>query len=184
MRPVRTAARTLLSGILVISGARAVADPDALTPRVKPLMDRIAPLIERVDPRLPTDTRAMVRVNGAVQVTGGLLLATGHLTRLAAATLAGSMVPATVADRPFWMHNDPMQRVDHRTQFLKNLAIIGGLLLAAADTQGRPGLGWRTTRAVRHGQRSVQRAMRTVRRDARLAATSVSAAGRLPTRIP
>lgn len=180
MRPVRTAARTLLSGIFVISGTRAVTDPDPLVPRAKLLTDRIAPLLERADSRVPTDARTMVRLNGAVQLAGGLLLATGHLTRPAAAALAGTMIPTTIAGHPFWTLDDHAQRADQQTHFVKNLAILGGLLLAAADTEGRPGLRWRSTRAVGRGRRSMQRVMRTARRDARIAVKSAATARRLP----
>jgi hypothetical protein len=33
--------------------------------------------------------------------------------------------------------------------FLKNLGLLGGLLLAAADTEGRPSIGWRAERLLR-----------------------------------
>jgi uncharacterized membrane protein YphA (DoxX/SURF4 family) len=180
MRPVRTAARTLLSGVFVISGARAVANPDPLVPRAKRMTERLTPLLEQADGRLPTDPRALVRINGAVQCVGGLLLATGHLTRPAAAALAGSLIPTTLAGHPFWNLDDPAQRANQQHHFMKNLGILGGLLLAAADTEGRPGLRWRTTRAVGRGRRSMRRAVRTARRDARIAVKSATTARRLP----
>jgi putative oxidoreductase len=180
MKPVRTAARTLLSGIFVISGARAITNPEPFLARAKVVTDRVAPLIEKADSRLPNDPRAMVRLNGAVQLAGGLLLATGHVTRPAAAALAGTMIPTTLAGHPFWTFDDPAARASQQTHFLKNLGILGGLLLAAADTQGKPGLRWRTTRAVGQGRRSMRRAVRTARRDARIAVRSATTARRLP----
>jgi hypothetical protein len=42
-----------------------------------------------------------------------------------------------------------------RTHFLKNLAILGGLIIAATDTEGAPSLGWRARRAAK---RAAQRA--------------------------
>ncbi|GFJ90620.1 hypothetical protein Prum_042620 [Phytohabitans rumicis] len=138
MRPVRTAARALLSGIFVASGARALADPEQLVPRAKVVTDRVAPLLERVDPRIPTEARTLVQLNGAMQVAGGLLLATGHFTRAAAAVLAGTMVPTTLAGHPFWTYEDPAERRVHQVQFLKNLGLVGGLLFAAVDTRGVP----------------------------------------------
>ncbi|HEU5107382.1 MAG TPA: DoxX family protein, partial [Micromonosporaceae bacterium] len=53
--------------------------------------------------------------------------------------------------------------------FMKNMGLLGGLLLAAADTEGRPGLRWRAAHAADHTQRSVRRAARTARRTARTA---------------
>jgi hypothetical protein len=37
-----------------------------------------------------------------------------------------------------------------RVQFFKNLSMLGGLLLAAADTEGRPSMSWRAHRAAEH----------------------------------
>lgn len=182
MRPVRTIARALLSGIFIVSGARAVADPGPYVERARPVTDRLAPTIRRAAPRLPADTENLVRLHGATQLAGGLLLATGHVTRPAAAVLAASLVPTTVAGHPFWSASDPAQRQLHQVHFLKNLGLLGGLLLAAADTGGRPGLRWRTGHAVRTGRRSVRRAVRSARRDARIAVRSAATARRLPGR--
>jgi len=180
MRPVRAGARALLGAIFVVSGARSFADPDPLVSRAKPLTDRVTPLLRKAAPGLPTDTRTLVRVNGAAQLAGGLLLATGHLTRPAAALLAGSMVPTTVAGHPFWSFDDPAARTNHQIHFLKNLGLLGGLLLAAADTQGKPGLRWRTSRAVGERARSARRMARTARREMRIAMRSAATARRLP----
>jgi putative oxidoreductase len=165
MRPVRTAARGMLSAIFIVSGVRAVADPEKLVPAAKRVTDRVGPLLEKTDPRLPTDPRTLVRINGAVHLVGGLLLATGHFTRPAAAALAGSLVPTTFGGHPFWTFEDPAVRVNHQTHFLKNLGLLGGLLLAAADSEGRPSLRWRTNRLAKNTRRSMRR---TARRGYRL----------------
>jgi uncharacterized membrane protein YphA (DoxX/SURF4 family) len=170
----------MLSGIFVISGVRSVRDPDRLVPRAKRVTDRVAPLLANADPRLPTDPRALVRAHGAVQVAAGLMLATGRLTRPAAAVLAGTLVPSTLAGHPFWTEQDAARRATDQTQFFKNVGLLGGLLLAVVDTRGRPGLGWRASHAVGSGARSVRRAVRTARRDAKIAVRSATAARRLP----
>lgn len=179
MKPVRTAARVMLSAIFVSSGVKILMDPAAKAETAGRVTDRVGPLIERVDPRLPSDTVSLTRIKAGVDVVAGLLLATGHLTRPAAAALAVNLVPTTLAGHPFWAMPKE-ERVMHQTHFLKNLAMFGGLLLAAADTQGRPGLKYRTAHAVDRSQRSVRRAVRTARRDARIAAMSAAAGRRLP----
>jgi putative oxidoreductase len=155
----------MLGAIFVASGARALVHAEQLAARAKLVTDRVAPLLEKTDPRLPTEPRTLVQLNGAVQVVGGLLLATGHATRPAAAVLAGSLVPTTVAGHPFWLEDDPAQRRNQQLHFLKNLGLIGGLLLAAADTQGRPSLRWRAS----HGLRAAKREARVARRAAQVA---------------
>jgi putative oxidoreductase len=169
----------MLGAIFVVSGARIVLDPDSKVTAAKRVTDRVGPLIERADPRLPSDARSLVRIKAASDVVAGLLLASGRLTRPAAAVLAAGLVPTTVAGHPFWAYPQP-ERTQHETHFLKNLGLLGGLLLAAADTQGKPGLGYRTSHAVTRSRRSMRRAVRTARREAKIAAVSAAAARKIP----
>ena len=187
----------MLASVFVISGVRTLLDPDARVDAARRVTDRVGPLLEKTDPRLPSDARALVQTKAASDVIAGLALATGHLTRPAAAVLAAGLVPTTVAGHPFWAHDKP-ERAQHQTQFLKNLGLLGGLLLAAADTEGRPGLRYRTSSAVDRSQRSVRhavdrsqgsvqravrdakRAVRVAKRDAKIAALSAATARKLP----
>jgi uncharacterized membrane protein YphA (DoxX/SURF4 family) len=91
----------------------------------------------------PPSAETLVRVNGAVQIGAGLLLATGRFRRLASLALIGSIIPTTVAGHRFWEETDPATRAQQRVHFLKNLGLLGGLILAAVDTEGAPSLGWR-----------------------------------------
>ncbi|MFB9360831.1 DoxX family membrane protein [Actinoplanes nipponensis] len=179
MKPVRTAARAMLGAIFVVSGARIVLDPDSKVTAAKRVTDKVGPLIERVDPRLPSDARNLVRAKAAADVVAGLLLARGRFTRPAAAVLAAGLVPTTLAGHPFWTYPQP-ERTQHETHFLKNLGLLGGLLLAAVDTQGKPGISYRTSHAVDRSQRSVRRAVRTAKREAKIATVSAAAARKIP----
>ncbi len=163
----------MLASIFVVSGVRVLLRPDEKAETAQPLTERVTPLLERTDPRIPTDPRTLVRIKAASDVVAGLALATGHVTRPAAAVLAAGLVPATLTD---WGKPEG----DRVGRLLKNLGLLGGLLLAAADTEGRPSLRYRTTHAVDRSQRSVRRAARTAKREARIAALSAAAARRLP----
>jgi putative oxidoreductase len=143
MTPVRSVARVLLGGVFVASGAQAMLKPTRYADRAQPLAHQLAPLITKVDQRLPTNSETLVRLNGAAQLGGGLLLASGTAPRPAAALLAGTLVPATFVNQAFWNAQTSTQRDRELVGFAKNLAILGGLLLAAADTAGSPSLGWR-----------------------------------------
>lgn len=158
----------MLASIFVLDGIRTLVDPEKRAVAARPLADRMRPLLERADPRLPTDPVTLVRVKAVADVTAGLALAAGRFTRPAAAVLAAGLVPHTLSDR------------GDRDQVLRDLGLLGGLLLAAADTEGRPGLRYRTSRAVRQSRRSARRTLRTARREARIAAVSASTARRLP----
>jgi putative oxidoreductase len=150
----------MLAVIFVIQGWAAFRDPAKLADRARPVTDRLEPTIKALHPSLPTEAATLVRINGAAQVTGGVLLATGRATTPAALLLAGSLVPTTVAGHAFWTIEDPQQRYAQRIQFMKNLGLMGGLLLAALDHEGRPDLRWRTGHALKKAKRTVKRGLR------------------------
>jgi putative oxidoreductase len=168
MKPVRTVARALLGAAFIRSGLEAYSNPDRLVDGAKPVTDRLAPAFEAVG--MPADARTIVRLNGAVQLAAGVLLATNTAVRPAAVALAGTLVPTTVAELDITSTEDPVRRSVQRNQFLKNLGLFGGLLLAAVDTEGRPGLAWRAGHLADHAQDSVKRAARMGRRETKRAA--------------
>jgi len=98
MTPIRTAARTLLGALFVGSGWMALRHPDRLVPKAKPVTDRLSPALQAAS--LPTEAETLVKVNGAVQLAGGLLLATGHLTRRRQADNKATTTPPRWAGGP------------------------------------------------------------------------------------
>jgi putative oxidoreductase len=112
---------------------------------------------------VPDTTEEAVRINGAVQFAAGSLLAMGLLPRLSSLAIAATLVPTTVAGHRFWEAEDEQERAQQRIHFLKNLAIFGGLLIAAADTGGRPSLAWRGRHAAHSARRNAALAARTAR---------------------
>jgi uncharacterized membrane protein YphA (DoxX/SURF4 family) len=132
----------------------ALRNTDRLAQRAEPVADRILPTVERaISVPFDLDTKQLVRINGAVQVVGGAMLATGRLPRLAALALATSLVPTTIAGHRFWEESDPLQRSNQRIHFLKNLSMIGGMLLASMDTEGSPSLAWRARRQANQARK-------------------------------
>ena len=117
---LRRVSRLLLSGVFVVAGAEAFQNPG---PRVAKAADLGLP-----HPELAT------KANAATMVLAGAALGLGVRTRLAATTLASSLVPTTVAGHPYWHEDDPKARSMQRTQFLKNLGLLGGLLAVLADS--------------------------------------------------
>jgi uncharacterized membrane protein YphA (DoxX/SURF4 family) len=138
----RRIARPLLASIFIAGGLEAVQNPAG---KVKKAETVTKPLSEIVG-AMPSDPETLVRINGAVQISAGLLLATGKLRRLASLALIGSIIPTTYAGHRFWEETDEVARAQQRIHFLKNLGLLGGLILAAVDTEGDPSLGWRTKR--------------------------------------
>jgi putative oxidoreductase len=77
--------------------------------------------------------------------------------------LAASLVPTTYAGHPFWEEKDKAARAGQKIQFFKNISMLGGLLIAAVDTEGKPGVAWR----ARHGAHDLRREAKTLAKQAR-----------------
>ena len=150
---VRRIARPMLAAMFVVGGLSQLRRPAAKVATAAPLLDAVGSVVP-----LPADQATLVRANGAAMLAGGALL-----PRVASTLLAGSLVPTTIAGHPFWSETDPARREQQKVQFLKNVGLLGGLLLAAVDTEGKPGLSYRA-RLMGQG---VQRSLRTTRREAR-----------------
>jgi putative oxidoreductase len=178
MSLVRRLARPLLAASFVVEGLDHVRHPGPRVDSARPLVDAVAgPL------RLPQDPETLVRANGAAMAVAGSLLAVGRLPRLSALVLAASMVPATYVDHAFWAEKDPQEKAAKRSRFLTDLGLLGGVLIASVDTEGRPGLAWRSGRAAKDARRAAalaardaRRATHSARREARLARAKVEAA--------
>jgi uncharacterized membrane protein YphA (DoxX/SURF4 family) len=168
----------MLASIFIIQGYEIVRKPDRVVKLAEPV---VRPIASRI-PVVPDDTEQAVRLNGAIQLVGGAMLAIGWLPRLSAAALAASLVPTTVAGHRFWDIDQDDERAMQRVQFLKNVVMFGGLLIAAGDTAGRPSLAWRTRHAVQEARRDVLRTAKTARASGKAAATATRLRARLPGR--
>jgi putative oxidoreductase len=118
----------LLASIFIHGGWDAFQNPEGKLKGAAPVT---GPLAESFD--FIPDEAALVKLNGAVQVGAGVLLATGRLRRLAALVLMGSLVPTTYAAHQFWNQEDDAGRAQQRIQFAKNASILGGLVLMLAQ---------------------------------------------------
>lgn len=157
MALVRTIARPLLAATFVMGGLDAVRHPDGKIPAAERVVGELTDKVPGI-----SNTRQVVQVDGAVKVIAGTLLACGKLPRLSALALAASLVPTTLAGHRFWEKQDPAARTADRLHFSKNAGLLGGLLLAAVDTHGKPSLAWRARRAAAAAADSVQGAANTL----------------------
>jgi uncharacterized membrane protein YphA (DoxX/SURF4 family) len=146
----RRVARPLLASAFIAEGLGAIRNPEGKDGTI----DTLPPPVSEDRDNAVT----LVRVNGAIQVGGGILLASGKFPRLAALALIGTIVPTTYAGHRFWEEPDAEKRAEQRMQLLKNLGLLGGLIFAAVDTDGAPSVAWRTRRRVRQVAASVSEA--------------------------
>ena len=130
MNPLHWLARPLLAAIFIAGGYDALRNPEPRAKLAQPVLERMGPVAESV-PLVPSDPVGLVRANAGLQLVAGGMLALGLMPRLAALALAASIVPTTAGGHRFWELDEPASRAQQRTHFLKNAAILGGLLVEA-----------------------------------------------------
>ncbi len=145
---IRRIARPLLSAAFIGQGVNSLLNPKSAAEAAAPAVGGLQALPDPVGGSIPNDPETVAQINAAVQIGGGLLLATGKLPRVASAALALTVVPANLGAHSFWNESDPQAKAQKRQQFLTDLSLVGGLLIASADTAGKPSLGWRGRRAA------------------------------------
>jgi len=176
MTLIRLVARPMLASTFIYGGIYALQNTAHLAEASKPVNDEIRGLAGKIAPQLPvpSDDKTMVRLNAGVHILAGLGLATGRAPRLSALALAGTVVPTTLAGHRFWEQKDKAARAQQMTHFFKNVSMLGGLVLAAVDTEGRPGVAWRAQHAVGSAKREAKHLRREAKAQARLARKSVT----------
>lgn len=145
----------MLATTFIARGVESLRSPKPAADAAKPTLEGLAKLPDPVGPNVPTNAETVAKVTAGVQVGAGLLLATGKLPRLASAALAFSVVPGSLGAHAFWNESDPERMASERRAFLADLSLIGGLIIASVDTEGRPSLGWRGRRAAKKVSASV-----------------------------
>jgi putative oxidoreductase len=128
-----TLGRLFIPIVFLVSGARKFMNikstTDALAAKALPIPDQIA-----VWTGMPK-YEALAYLAAGIEVVCGLLLILGFGTRVAALVLCVYVVGTIYVSHDFW-NMDGAQATANLTQALKNLAIMGGLLLLFAGGGG------------------------------------------------
>lgn len=152
---LRRIARPLLSAAFIGQGLEALRNPDAAAEAARPATEYLRGSGAATDGSVLEDPKQFARITAAVQIGAGLLLATGKLPRTSSAVLAATVIPANLGAHMFWTETDPVRKLEKRRAFLTDVSLLGGLMIASADTAGRPSLGWRGQRAAKRFTDSV-----------------------------
>jgi len=176
MSLTRLIARPLLSSLFVVGSIDALRNTAAAAERAKPVADQMVGLGKKAAPQapIPEDPATLVRINAGVQLAAAFGLATGKAPRACAFVLAGSLVPTTLAGHRFWDVTDPETAKEQRQHFVKNLAVLGGLIIAAGDTDGAPGVAYRAKRVASDARREAGQMASTAKLEAKLAKANLT----------
>jgi putative oxidoreductase len=125
--------RILLSAIFITSGFAKLSDPAGAVG----YMNGVG--IPNAD--------ILVYVAGSAELLGGLSLLVGFLARLGAFGLVLTLIPIQYYFHSFW-NMEGAEAKTQMVQFMKNLAIMGGLLTVFAHGPGRYSLDARLRRPL------------------------------------
>lgn len=139
----------MLATTFITRGVEALKSPKPAADAARPTLEGLSKLPDPVGPNVPTNAETVAKVTAGVQIGAGLLLASGKLPRLSSAALAVSVVPGSLGSHAFWNETDPARKAAERKALFADVGLIGGLIIASVDTEGRPSLGWRGRRAAR-----------------------------------
>ncbi|MFP5218261.1 MAG: DoxX family protein [Actinomycetes bacterium] len=136
---IRRLARPLLAATFIAEGVDALRNP--------------GPHVQQAESAGLKDAERLVQLNAATKVGGGALLALNKLPRLSALALAASLVPTTMVRNAFWSEDDPQAKAQKRNGLVTDLGLLGGLLVATADTGGRESVPHAAARLSRRARR-------------------------------
>lgn len=150
----------MLASYFVVNGAKQAINPKPMVAGAEPIADKMVPLVKSVAPAqvagfIPNSTETLVRLDGALMALGGLGLGTGLGRRFGAGLVAAGMLPHVVASNPKAANG--LDKEASRAVLVRNLALLGGAMVASQDTQGRPSLGWRANDAKNRLVRSTDK---------------------------
>jgi putative oxidoreductase len=123
--------RIMLAAIFVLSGAMKLADFEG----------SLGHMVEQGIPYAST----LLIIAAIAEIAGGLSIMTGLLTRLATFGLFLYLIPVTLLFHDFWNFAGP-ERIAQSANFMKNVAIMGGLLILMAHGAARHAMDHRINR--------------------------------------
>lgn len=153
---IRKLARPMLASVFVASGADMIKNTEKHREGTEELLAKVRAVVPtQYRSYIPKDADTATRALGGTQAASAALLALGKSPRLTSATLAALIVPTMLSRYAFWETQDPAEKQERRNGLLTNTALLGGLMIAAADTQGKPGLAWRAQHAGKQIQKQL-----------------------------
>lgn len=173
MALTRRIARPLLASTFLIGSAQVLKDPRAAAEGLRHYTDKLVPMVQSRGLPLPDDPAALARLAAALQLGAAAALALGKAPRTSAAVLTATLVPSVVTNNPFSADTDEATKKRNVAETAKQASLVGGLILASVDTEGRPGLAWRARRATRDARRQAGHLAKETKLEARLAAKSL-----------
>jgi uncharacterized membrane protein YphA (DoxX/SURF4 family) len=105
------------------------------------------------------DPKTMTRAVAGTQIGAGALLALGRFPRLSSLALAATVVPDALTGHAFWSEQDKQDKQVQRNLFIRDLGLLGGLLVSVSDTGGRESVPHRARRNARKATKKAAKSL-------------------------
>jgi len=184
MSLVRRIARPLLAAPFIVEGIRTAITPERAT-AVLP-----SSVVESADRTLHSTpvpdlvkVKDLLRISGAVAAGAGVLYATGRNPRLAAAVLLATTTVGWAGRKRVWELKGA-ERMQELSSIVTDAGLLGGVLLAVVDHDGRPSLRYQAERFLERSQKNAEAKKRELEKAAGAARRGAEArAARLAERV-
>lgn len=156
MALVRRIARPLLAAPFIYEGIRTTLRPEREIDVYPQAFDAAESALAKSSAPDFVTVRKIVQVSGAVAAGAGMLYATGRYPRAAAAALLMTTSLGWAGRKRVWELRGEELSTEIQS-ILTDAGLLGGMLLAVVDHDGRPSLGYRAERFVERSQKNAQR---------------------------
>jgi len=172
MSLIRFIARPMLATAFVAGGVTRLRRTEETAEALRPYLDKLQKAVPSAA-ALAGRERLVARGLGGIQMGAAVLLGIGRFSRCAALLLSATAsvnacVEFTSADT-----STPEARARRRSVLLRDVSLIGGVLLAAVDTAGNPSLAWRAGHLGHEARRNAKGLTRTAKKELKKAEKAV-----------
>lgn len=165
MALVRRIARPLLAAPFVFEGVRTALRPEREIDVYPQAFDAVDSALSKSSAPGFVDSRAVVRAAGVVAAGAGVLYATNRAPRAAAAALLVTTSVGWAGRKKVWELRGE-ELVAEVQSILTDAGLLGGVLLAVVDHDGRPSLGYRANKFVARSQKKAAQKQRELEKKA------------------
>lgn len=152
MALVRRIARPLLAAPFVVEGVRTVLRPEREIDVYPEAFEAVDSTLSKSSAPGFLDARTIIRASGAVAAGAGVLYATNRYPRAAAATLLLTTSVGWAGRKKVWELRGE-ERAQEIRAILTDAGLLGGMLLAVVDHDGKPSLRYQANQFVERSQK-------------------------------
>lgn len=159
MSIVRSLARPLLAAPFIYEGVQTFQQPERVLAGLPVSFADVDAQLAKTS--VPADAETILKVAGGVAAVAGTALALNKVPRVAALALLATTSVGLAGRKRVW-ELEGTERLEELKAIAGDLGLLGGVLLAAVDTDGKPSLAYRVDKLIERGQKSAEKRQREI----------------------